>query len=141
MKKKMDQNNSRQILFKDLFVGTLIYAVVLGFFNDYTDIITAKSFSTIFLAAFVLQLLTYSVFWLKKKVVIKLKPKKELKFKLVMIFGVWLIMFSSKFVFIGTIDLIFGDNMNVSGFVGILLVALSATIAARLSDLVFEKLD
>lgn len=133
--------NSRQVLFKDLFVGTLIYAVVLGFFNDYTDIITSKSFSTIFLAAFVLQLLTYSVFWLKKKVITKLKPKKELKFKLMMIFGVWVVMFSSKFVFIGAIDLIFGENMNVSGFVGIMLVAISATIAARLSDFVFEKLD
>ena len=31
----------RQLLFKELFVGTLVYAIVLGFFDDYTSIVEA----------------------------------------------------------------------------------------------------
>ena len=42
---------ARQLLFKELFVGTLIYAVVLGFFDDYTSIVEARSFSYVCLAA------------------------------------------------------------------------------------------
>lgn len=58
-----------QLRFQELFVGTLIYAIVLGFFNDYTDIVYAKSFSTIFLAAFLLEVLTFLTFSLKRYVV------------------------------------------------------------------------
>jgi hypothetical protein len=54
-----------QLKFQELFVGTLIYAVVLGFFNDYTSIVYAKSFSTIFLAAVLLEALTFLTFELK----------------------------------------------------------------------------
>ncbi|WP_207843499.1 hypothetical protein [Williamsia soli] len=50
--------NSKQLAFKELFVGALIYAVVLGFFNDYTSLVYATSFSTIFFAAIVLEILT-----------------------------------------------------------------------------------
>jgi hypothetical protein len=67
MKKKEGILNAKQLLFKDLFVGTLIYAVVLGFFNDYTSIVEAKSFSSIFLASIVLEILTFLTFYLKKK--------------------------------------------------------------------------
>ena len=51
MNAKSDTLNSHQLLFQEIFIGTLIYAVVLGFFNDYTNIVSAKSFSTIFLLA------------------------------------------------------------------------------------------
>ena len=34
---------SQQLLFKELFVGTLIYAVVLGFFDDHTSIVEARA--------------------------------------------------------------------------------------------------
>jgi hypothetical protein len=43
---------------EELFVGTLIYTVVLGFFDDDTSIVEATSFRYIFLAAIVLEVLT-----------------------------------------------------------------------------------
>ncbi len=78
--------NSKQLLFKELFVGTLIYAVVLGFADDYTSIVYAKSFSTIFLAAIVLQVLTYGAFFLKGKIIDWLKDRQGFMYKILMFF-------------------------------------------------------
>lgn len=140
MKSKNGVFNYRQILFKELFVGTLIYAVVLGFFNDYTSIVDVRSFSTIFYTAVVLELLTYLAFLLKGKIVTWLSNRQSAVYRILMFFCVWLVMFLSKFVFIWVIDIIFGNNININGFFGILLIVLCVTIVHKLADKAFIAL-
>ena len=130
-----------QLVFKEIFVGTLIFVVVLGFFADYTDIVWAQSFSTIFMASFVLQILTSLVFVLKERIVKWLRSKKGAGYTALMVFCVWLLMFFSKFVFIGVLDLLFGSYVYVSGFFGILIVVASVTALVSLADYVFTKLS
>jgi hypothetical protein len=132
--------SNRQVLFKELFVGALIYAVVLGFLDDYTGIVKAKSFSTIFFSATVLQVLTIGAFILKKRFVAYFKAHKGSWAKVGMIFSVWLVMFLSKFVFIGALDLVFGSYISINGFFGILLVVVLVTVIHKLADYIFNKL-
>ena len=132
--------NSKQLLFKELFVGTLIYAVVIGFLNDYTSIVDARSFSTIFYAAIVLEILTYLAFLLKGKIVSWLKDRHGLIYRIAMFFFVWLVMFLSKFVFVWVVDMIFGDNITIYGFFGILFLVLCVTIIHKLADETFRLL-
>ena len=131
---------ARQLLFKELFVGTLIYAVVLGFFDDYTSVLEARSFSYIFMAAIVLELLTCGAFAVKNAIVRKLRHRESRASVVLMALGVWFVMFVSKFVFIWAIDLIFGDEVNINGFFGIFIVALVVTVMHRLADWVFVRL-
>jgi hypothetical protein len=140
MKPKEVVFNSRQLLFKELFVGTLIYAVVLGFFNDYTSIVYTKSFSYIFYSAIILELLTYLTFLLKDKIIVWLKKRSGTIYKILIPFSIWLIIFLSKIVFIWVIDMIFKNNVNINGFFGILLIVLSVTIIHMLANNVFTKL-
>lgn len=132
--------NKKQLVFKEFVVGTLIYAVVLGFFNDYTSIVYAKSFSYIFFASIVLEILTILAFSLKGFIANKLKDRAGFAYKVILVFNIWLIMFLSKFVFVGVIDFIFGDEININGFFGILVVVLSVTIIHRLAEFIFIKL-
>ena len=132
--------NNNQLLFKELFVGTLIYAIVLGFFNDYTSLVDATSFSYIFFASIVLETLTYLAFLLKKAVVAWLRQYDGVPFRVAMFFSVWLIMFLSKFVFVWVVDLIFGNNININGFFGVLALVLCVTVLHKLADYVFIKL-
>jgi hypothetical protein len=131
---------TKQQVFTEMVVGTLIYVVVLGFFRDYTDIVTANTFSTIFLAALVLQVLTYLTFLLKKRIIAWLKDKPGLVYRLLMFFCVWLVMFLSKFVFIAVLDLLFSQYIYVHGFFGILFVVLSVTILHKLANYTFHRL-
>lgn len=132
--------SARQLLFKELFVGTLIYAVVLGFFDDYTSIVEARSFSFVFLAAVVLEVLTCGAFAVKDAIVGRLRHRGSRGALALMALGVWFVMFSSKFVFIWVIDLLFGDDVDINGFFGIFAVALVVTVVHRLADQVFARL-
>lgn len=132
--------NNKQLAFQELFIGTLIYAAVLGFFNDYTPIVSARSFSTIFMASIILEILTYLTFRLKGAVVTWLKSRQAFGYRLLMFFCVWLIMFLSKFVFIWSLDVVFGAYIAIHGFFGILLVVLSVTIVHKLAYYSFKKL-
>ena len=133
----MSDSSKNKELFSKMLIGTLLYAVVIGFFNDYTDFISTKSYSTTFLVSIVMQVLTYITFNLKSRVVRHFKLKEN---KLLMVLGVWLIMFSSKFVFLAVLDKIFGSNLNISGFVGLILIIATFTILQKLIEYTESKL-
>ena len=61
--------NRKQAFFRSMLVGILLYSVVLGFFNDYTDILHTGSYSVTFAVAIVMQILTYLTFAAKDYVV------------------------------------------------------------------------
>lgn len=131
---------SAQLAYQELFIGTLIYVAVLGLFNDYTSIVSAKSFSTIIYASIVLEILTYFAFKLKNTIIAQLKNREGTIYKVLMFLSVWLIMFLSKFVFIWALDLVFGNYIAINGFFGILLVVLSVTIVHKFAYVIFHKL-
>lgn len=137
---KTKKFNSKQLLFQEVFVGTLVYITVLGFFSDYTDIVYAKSFSTIFFASIVLEILTYLAFQVKGLIIAWLKDRTGSLYRMLMFFCVWLVMFLSKFIFIWTLDFIFGNYITIKGFFGILLVVLCVTIIHKLAYKIFIKL-
>lgn len=132
--------SSRQLLFKELFVGTLIYAVVLGLFDDHTSVVEARSFTDLFLAAIVLQVLTCGAFAVKDAIVGHLRHRDSRGATALMALGVWFVMFASKFVFVWAIDLVFGDDVNIDGFFGIFLVVLVVTVVHGLADWLFVRL-
>src|SRR6476661_9278807 len=132
--------SGRQRLFRKMVLGVLLYSVVLGFFNDYTDILQTRSYSVTFSVAVVMQLLTYLTFALKDRVVQWFRRRGGPQHKLGIVFSVWLIMFLSKFVFLAVISVIFRDAVHISGFVGLMLIIISMTIAQKLVDLVDDKL-
>lgn len=132
--------NNKQLTFQELFIGSLIYVTVLGLFNDYTQVVDARSFSTILFASIVLEVLTYLAFLLKKRAIAWLKNRQGIIYRILMFFCVWLIMFLSKFVFIGVINIIFGEYITINGFFGILFVVLSVTIIHKLAFFSFKQL-
>ena len=136
-----EQNsNSRQELFRNMLVGTLLYSVVLGFFNDYTNILHTGTYSTTFLMAIVMQILTYLTYMAKDRFVDWFKSRKNLKSKALIVFGVWLIIFLSKFVFLWVIEFVFFGTVEISGFLGLLLMVVILTIAQKLVEIVYCKL-
>lgn len=140
MKAKNNAFTSRQLLFQEIFIGTLIYVAVLGLINDYTSIVYAKSFSTIFFASIVLEILTYLAFKLKGQIIAWLKGRQGTVYRILMLFCVWLVMFLSKFVFIWVLDLMFGSYINIHGLFGILVIVLCVTIIHKLAYYIFKKL-
>ncbi len=132
--------NSRQQLFDDMFKGVLLYSVVLGFFNDYTTILHTKSYSVTFAVAIVMQILTYLTFAAKDKTVELARGRDSRSHKVRIGLSVWLVMFLSKFVFLEAISIIFRGEVQISNFVGLLIIIVTMTVAQRLIELAYRLL-
>jgi hypothetical protein len=131
---------NRQQIFRDILIGTLIYSVVIGFYNDYTNILDTRSYSITFALAFVLQVLTIATIMVKNKVISTSKKLSGKKQKIILVFGVWAVMFFSKFVFLWVIGLIFNDTVKIDGFVNIMLVVLTMVIIQKVIEIIDKKL-
>ncbi len=131
---------SRQLLFREMVLGTLVYTVVLGFFNDYTTLFHTNSYSTTFLVAFVLQVLTYLTLLLKKRVAGRFTHKTGFWSKAGLVGSVWAVLFLSKFVFLAVIEVLFRSYVEISGFVGLMVVIVIMTVAKQGIDYIFNKL-
>lgn len=131
---------SKQEIFSDMFVGILLYSVVLGFFNDYTDILHTSSYSVTFSVAIVLQLLTYATFAVKDVVKRVFRQWSGAWGKVGLVFSVWLVLFLSKFVFLAVISFIFREEVYIRGFVGLMLIVICLTVVQKLAELIYKKL-
>ena len=132
---------TRQKIYRSILIGTLIYSVVLGFFNDYTDILYTASYSTTFLMALLMQCMVFPTLLLKKRIAAWFKQRDGKYARAAMVFSVWLEMFSSKFVFLAAIDVVFGSAVSITGFVGLLLIIVTATLLQTLADYVDTRLE
>jgi len=132
--------NNKQELFRNMFVGVLLYSVILGFFNDYTNILHTGTYSTTFLMAIVMQILTYLTYLTKDRVVDWFNNREGPKSKVLLVFGVWLVIFLSKFVFLWAIDFVFRGTVEISGFLGLLLIVAILTVTQKLVEIVYSKL-
>ena len=132
--------HTKQALFRTMLIGTLLYSVVIGFFNDYTHILHTRSYSITFSLAIVLQLLTFATLYIKKLMVKRSRKFSGARGKFALVFGVWIVLFLSKFVFLWAIGAIFKDSVELTGFVNILIVVLTMTLAQRLLQYVDDKL-
>jgi hypothetical protein len=140
----MDQNrlglSDRQLIFAEVLIGTLIYVLVLGLFDAYTDVVTAKSFSTIILASILLEALTFLTFLFKDWWIAFLTRWRGELTRPQKLFGLWLVMFFSKFPFLWAIDWVFRGDFEVDGFFSIVILVGSVTVLAKLANAFFLRL-
>lgn len=133
-------SKSKQKIYREIILGTLLYSVVLGFFNDYTHILHTDTYSITFAVAIVMEILTYLTFVFKDVVAGWFKKKDGKIYRYGLIFSIWLILFLSKFIFLEVIAIVFRNEVKISGFIGLLLIVICLTIAQKVVELVDRKL-
>jgi hypothetical protein len=136
----MTSPTGAQALYRQILLGSLIYSVVLGLLDAYTSIVTVRSYSFLLAASVVLELLTVGAMAIKDQIIGRLRHRTRVRARFLMVFGVWFVLFSSKLVFVWVIDAIFGDDVNVKGLLGIMLVVAGVTVLQKLAELVDERL-
>ena len=99
-----------------------------------------KAFQQSFFSSFVLEILTYLTLVLKSKIIRALKNRTAILYKIITFFCVWFVLFISKFIFIWAIDAVFGEDIAIHGFFGIMLVVAAVTNKQKLADTIFIKL-
>ena len=122
-----------QRLFVRYLMAILIDLTVLNFVDEYWDLVTIGSFTVSALAAVLLQVLLQATLALEHRVAAFFKSKSGNFAKFMRFFSAWLILFGSKFVMLGVLDLAFGDDMLFTGplhgvvsFIAVIVAMLAA---------------
>lgn len=121
--------------------GVLVYATVIGFLSDYTNLVYTQSYSTTFLSGLVLQLMVFPTFKLKYFIAAKFKNITFKYSKFVMLLLIWCVMFFSKFIFLEVLDIIFGKYLSFSGFIALIIVIIASTIVTTAFEFIYKKLE
>ena len=87
-----------------------------------------------------MQVLTIATIMVKNKVILNSKKLSGKKQKIILVFGVWAVMFFSKFVFLWVIGIIFNDTVKIDGFVNIMIVVLTMVIIQKVIEIIDKKL-
>lgn len=136
--------SDRQRLFLLYFVGALVDLVVLGLFDEYSDKVFVDSFTTMLLAAVLLQLLLKATIAVEHKVAAYFKQKPGGFMKFMRFFCAWLVLFGSKFVILEALSFAFGTKVKfegvLHGIVWLIIVVVTMVIAEEIVVRIYRKL-
>ena len=141
--------NARQVVFLRYLPFVLIDLVVINLYVEYWDKVVIDSFTLTLLTACVMQLLLKLVMELEHRVAGYFKAKPGKLAVAMRWFLAWFIVFSSKFVILAVVDLIFGEHVEFGGIIPFFAVvfsilgaeALIAKLAYSLGEDADEKED
>lgn len=136
--------SNRQRLFLLYFVGALVDLVVLGLFDEYSDKVFVDSFTTMVLAAVVLQFLLKGTIAVEHWVASHFKGRTGGWWKALRFFCAWLVLFGSKFVILEALVLAFGDAVQfegvLHGLVWLIITVVTMVIAEELVVRFYRRL-
>ena len=137
-------HSDRQRLFLLYFVGALVDLVVLGLFDEYSEKVFVDTFTTMLLAAIVLQLLLKATIAVEHKVAAYFKSKPGGFMKFMRFFCAWLVLFGSKFVILEALSFAFGHNVKfegvLHGIVWLIIVVVTMIIAEEIVVRIYRRL-
>jgi hypothetical protein len=131
---------TRQLQFASWSIYLLVDIVVLNLFVEFNHSVVIDSFYISILTAVALRLLLALTIALEHQISRFFDTRAFKGSRLVAVLLMWLILFLSKFVILEIIDIIFGDHVELGGFVEIVIIAVTLVLAESAFRAVFNRL-
>ena len=129
-----------QRYYADATMDVFVYTVVLNLFVEYVDSIVIDSFTVSLLTAIVMKVMIDLINLAVDQVKDYFGDKGGGLAKVLLVLSAWAIMFGSKIVILLVIQVIFEEDVDLGGFVNVLLLVVAMMVARRLSNLAFRRL-
>ncbi len=130
----------KQRLFTDWMTAVLVYTVILNLFVEHSDAFVIDSFTISVLTAIVLKAFLDIILRLEHRVAAYFKALDGTFYRVLGIFLTFSILFLSKFVILEAIDIIFGDHVEISGFIPLVALIITMLVADLLVHRIYERL-
>jgi hypothetical protein len=131
---------ARQLQFASWSIYLLVDIVVLNMFVEFSHSVVIDSFYISILTAVALRLLLALTIALEHQISRFFEARTFTGSRLLAAFLIWLILFASKFVILEVIDIIFGDHVELGGFVEIVIIAVTLILAESAFRAIFNRL-
>jgi len=110
-------------------VDVFVYVVVLNLTIEYLPAVISEGFTLSLLTAVLLKLALEVVIVVKKKAVARLRGAMTAPAKVIAALLLWLAAAGSKFAVLWLVDLVFGDAVDLGGFISVTLLVVSLLLA------------
>ena len=130
----------KQQIFLKYFTFTLVDLIVLNIFAEFWDKVTITSFGVSLFIAFTLQVLLKMTIALEHRISNYMKSNEKLDKKILHILTTWFILFASKFVMLGILQLIFGETIVFSGAYHGVVAFIVVVIAILVSEYILTRI-
>jgi hypothetical protein len=132
--------NNRQTMYLGYMLCVLVDLVVLNLFVEFWDKVIIDSFVLSLLTAILLQLLLKLVLRLEQKSTAFFNARPGGFNKFMRWIAAWVLVFGSKFVMLWSVDVIFGDHVELGGIVPFYVVIFSIIIAEYVITKIYYQL-
>ena len=132
--------SKRQRHYVSWLADVLVYIVVLNLYVEYSEAKAIDSFTISILTAILLKLLLVLITASKYRVWTWAKSREGRIYTVAGIFGVWAILFLSKFLILEAVDFVFGDLVELGGFVNVMLLVAVMMIARDAVQRIYRRL-
>jgi hypothetical protein len=129
-----------QMVFFSWAKDVLIYIVVLNLFVEYVDAIVIDSFTISIFTAILLKALLDLILRFEHRVAHFFQQRTGSLTKVLQVVSMWLILFISKFVILEVVDLVFGEHVELGGFITVVLLVLTMMIAREIVQRIYVSL-
>ena len=131
----------QQSLFISWTTAVLLNIVVLGLFVEYSDGILIDSFTIVIFTAVVLRALVAVTLSLEHRARNFFTRRGGTVNLVLGIVTAMAILFSSKFVILEVIDIIFRDDVEIDGFIPLVLLIITIIVAERVVQFIYGRLS
>ena len=121
-------------------VDVLIYVVVLNLFIEYVPTVITESFTVSILTALLIKLLLVAIAGVEHRIALWFRDREGPLWRALGLASVFGILFLSKFVILEAVDLVFGDRVELGGFVEIVTLIVAMILARIAVDLIYQRL-
>lgn len=129
-----------QHLFADWMTAVLVYTVILNLFVEYSGAFVIDSFTISVLTAIVLKAFLDIILRLEHRVAAYFRARQGTFYRLLQIVLTFSILFLSKFVILEAIDIIFGDHVEIDGFIPLVALIITMLVAEQIVHRIYERL-
>ncbi len=103
-------------------IDVFVYVVVLNLAVEYVPSVISEGFTLSLLTAVLLKVALEVVIFLKGRIVVRLKAADSRRAKAGTALLLWVVAVGSKIVVLELVDLVFGDQVSLGGFVSVTLL-------------------
>jgi len=125
-----------QARYRSWVSDVLVYTLVLNLFDEYWDAIVIESFTVSVLTAVLMKVLLDALALVEHHVHGFVGARN----KVLGVISMWLVLFLSKFVILETVELVFGDEVELGQFLDVVVLIITMMAARELNARAYDAL-
>lgn len=125
----------QQLVFANWTKDILLYIIVLNLFVEHSEKITIDSFTISIFTAILLKILLEVVLKFEHRLSDALKS-----YRVIRILLIWVILFSSKFLILEAVNLVFGDHVKLGSFLDVIFLVIVLLVAREIIKRIYVYL-